>query len=239
MTLIGFVYDPAILEKFPQTVGGLLHVTGIINRTADPDFLAAYQAEQQAVLEKLGQPPLSQIEALAAWRRTLSAFGLDPTQYRSAPEALLRRLQKKGDIPSINLLVDLGNWVSIRYALPIAAVDTRHINGLLRVHFADGAERYTELGTSEVIHPEVGEVVFSDDDGLVFARRWCWRQSAQSASQLDTQAAIITIEAQHPDGRATVEAAMHDLSHLIQHYLPGVEIQQALLDRETPLMSLG
>ena len=39
---------------------------------------------------------------------------------RSAAEALLRRLTKQGSIPSINTLVDIGNLVSIRYALPVA-----------------------------------------------------------------------------------------------------------------------
>jgi DNA/RNA-binding domain of Phe-tRNA-synthetase-like protein len=126
---------------------------------------------------------LSQIPALAAWRSAFRGFDVDPTQYRSASESLLRRLPKKGDIPSINLLVDLGNLVSIRYALPVAVFDTRALQGAVSVHFANGSERYTTLGQSEVDHPEPGEVVFSDETGLVIARRWCWRQSDQSAAQ--------------------------------------------------------
>lgn len=239
MSFKGFVYHPTILEKFPQTVGGMLYVTGIQNSPANSDFLAAYQAAQQAVLQQLGDTPLSQLESLSAWRRAFSAFGVDPTQHRSATEALLRRLQKKGDIPSINLLVDIGNWASIRHGLPIAAVDTRHINGFLTVHFAEGSERYTELGSEEVLHPEVGEVVFSDEDQLVFARRWCWRQSAQSASQVDTTTVLITIEAQHPNGRETVEAAMQEVKQLVTQYLPAVAIQTAMLSAQQPRFAIG
>src|SRR6202011_6022905 len=125
-------------------------------------LLHTFQAEQQIVKQRIGNTPLSQIEALAAWRSTFRAFDVDPTQYRSAAEALLRRLTKKGDIPSINTLVDIGNLVSIRYALPVAVFDTRSIQGTLTVHFAAGSERYTTLGESEVAHPETGEVVFSD-----------------------------------------------------------------------------
>ncbi len=80
--------------------------------------------EQQGTLRRIGDTPLSQIPSLVAWRAVFRSFGVDPTQYRSAAEALLRRLTKKGDIPSINLLVDLGNLVSIRYALPVAVFDT-------------------------------------------------------------------------------------------------------------------
>lgn len=42
---------------------------------------------------------LSQIRVLAAWRTTFGGSSVDPTQYRSAAESLLRRLTKKGGIP--------------------------------------------------------------------------------------------------------------------------------------------
>jgi DNA/RNA-binding domain of Phe-tRNA-synthetase-like protein len=164
---------------------------------------------------------LSQIESLAAWRSAFRSFDVDPTQYRSAAEALLRRLTKKGDIPSINLLVDLGNLVSIRYALPVAVFDTRALQGAVTVHFADGSERYTTLGEDEVDHPEPGEVVFSDETKLVIARRWCWRQSDQSAAQEDTRQAIITVETHHANCQRDVDAALKDLLELLRRYAGG------------------
>ena len=78
---------------------------------------------------RIGETPLSQIPSLAAWRSVFRGFGLDPTQYRGAAEALLRRLTKKGEIPSVNTLVDIGNLVSIRYALPVALFDLRATTG--------------------------------------------------------------------------------------------------------------
>jgi DNA/RNA-binding domain of Phe-tRNA-synthetase-like protein len=36
-------------------------------------------------------------------------MGLKPTQYRCAPEALLRRLRKEGTLPPLHPLVDLCN----------------------------------------------------------------------------------------------------------------------------------
>jgi len=65
---------------------------------------------RQATLQRLGTTPLSQISGAGRLAQALfRGFDVDPTQYRSASESLLRRLtKKKGDIPSINLLVDLG-----------------------------------------------------------------------------------------------------------------------------------
>lgn len=216
-----FRYHTDILARYPGIAGGVILARDMTNGPTPKDLQAAFQAEQQATLQRIGATPLSQVESLAAWRSAFRSFDVDPTQYRSAAEALLRRLTKKGDIPSINLLVDLGNLVSIRYALPVAVFDTRALQGAVTVHFADGSERYTTLGEDEVDHPEPGEVVFSDETKLVIARRWCWRQSDQSAAQEDTRQAIITVEAHHANGQRDVDAALKDLLELLRGYAGG------------------
>ncbi len=228
-----FQYSPAILERFPKVQGGVIVARGVVNGETPPDLLGAYRAEQQAVIERIGATPLSQIESLAAWRAAFRAFGTDPTQIRSACEALLRRLTKQGDIPSINLLVDMGNLVSIRYALPVAIVDLRSATGAITVKLADGSERFTNLGQTEITHPDPGEVIFADETGLVFARRWCWRQSDQSAARDDTTDILITVEAQHASGRAAVEAAIADLTALLRQYTTS-QPTSALLDHDHP-----
>ncbi len=231
-----FRYHPDILARYPHVVGGVILAHGMANGPTPPSLLTAYQEEQQAVKQRLGTTPLSQIESLSAWRGVIRGFGVDPTQYRSAAEALLRRLTKKGDIPSINTLVDLGNLVSIRYALPVAVFDTRALHGSVTVHFASGEERYTTLGDDEIEHPVPGEVIFSDESGLVIARRWCWRQSETSAAQPETTSAILTVEAHHTAGQRDVAAALKDLSELLNPYTAGM-FKVAVLDRDNPLIT--
>src|SRR6266481_1471166 len=216
-----FRYHTDILARYPGIAGGVILARGMTNGPTPKDLQAAFQAEQQATLQRVGTTPLSQLPSLSAWRTAFRGFDVDPTQYRSAAEALLRRLTKKGDIPSINLLVDLGNLVSIRYALPVAVFDTRALQGTITVHFADGSEHYTTLGENEVERPEPGEVVFSDETKLVIARRWCWRQSEDSAAKRDTTQAIITVEAHHTEGQKDVDAALNDLLTLLRTYAGG------------------
>ncbi len=228
-----FQYHPDIFDTFPDTVGGIIIASGMAN-TPTPDGLReAYTAEQQATLARIGDKPLSQIESLSAWRGAFRKFDVDPTKYRSATEALLRRLTKKGDIPNINLLVDIGNLASIRYALPIAVCNTGALQGAVTVHFSDGTENYTPLGKQEIIHPEKGEVVFTDETGLVVARRWCWRQSDESAAREGTTDAIITVEAHHAKGREDVQAALDDLLELLREYAGG-SYKSAILDADNP-----
>src|SRR6266567_2746044 len=231
-----FQYDTDILTRYPTVVGGVILAQGMTNGPAPEELQAAFLAEQQAALQHVGDTPLSQITSLAAWRVVFRSFGVEPTQYRSAAEALLRRLTKKGDIPGINLLVDLGNLVSIRYALPVAVFDTRTLQGSVTVHFADGSERYTSLGESGIDHPLPGEVVFSDESKMVIARRWCWRQREQSAATMETRNAIITVEAHHTVGHRDIKAALNDLLALLQEYAGGNYIS-AVLDAAYPALT--
>lgn len=223
-----FRYHPDLLTRFPNTIGGVILAQGMSNLPTPPPLADLYRAEQAAVKQRIGNTPLSELKSLSAWRSVFRQFGTEPTKYRSAAEALLRRLTKKGDIPIINTLVDIGNLVSIRYGLPVAVFDTGGIQGALTVRVADGSERYTLLGDGEEKQPYEGEVIFADDAGVVMARRWCWRQSEESAATPQTQNAIITVEAQHEDGEADVGDALEDLLNLLGDYAGG-EFTSAVL----------
>jgi DNA/RNA-binding domain of Phe-tRNA-synthetase-like protein/ribosomal protein S18 acetylase RimI-like enzyme len=215
-----FAYDRDVAERYPGIKAGLVHATGLANGPSSPELLEDYRAEQRAATERLGATALTDLPSIVAWRRAFTAFGAKPTQYRNAAEALLRRLDKHGDIPSISTLVDLGNLVSIRYAMPVAVFDRAGIAGAITVHFARGDEPFTDLGTAEVAHPEPGEVVFVDERDVVCARRWCWRQSAQSATSASTTEALIVVEGQHDAAEHDVRAAVGDLTALLAAHQP-------------------
>jgi DNA/RNA-binding domain of Phe-tRNA-synthetase-like protein len=237
MDPLEFRYHPDLLKRFPDICGGVILVQGLNNAPTPPDLLQAYQTEQRAVLYKIGEQPLSEIPSLAAWRAAFRLFGVDPTKYRSAAEALLRRLTKKGDIPSISALVDLCNLVSIRYALPVAAFDARHLSGPVTVRFAYGSESFTAHDSPEPEHPEPGEVIFADPASLVVARRWCWKQSVESTVELDTRNVILTVEAQHSGGRQDIQGALKDLALLLERFMGG-NFKTGVIDKEKPYFSI-
>jgi DNA/RNA-binding domain of Phe-tRNA-synthetase-like protein len=221
MTSIPFQYHSAIRSDFKNLAGAAMLATGLSNQLSSSQLIDTYIQEQLRVKTRIGSTPLSELPTLVGWRSAFRQFGIDPTQYRCAAEALLRRLTKKGDIPSINALVDCCNLISIRYALPVAAIDLRHVCGVISVHYADGGEHFNPLGEDQPGPPEVGEVIFSDEAGLVVARRWCWRQSVESASRLETNQLLVTIEAQDPSGAANLDNAMQELRDLLSQFVGG------------------
>jgi DNA/RNA-binding domain of Phe-tRNA-synthetase-like protein len=232
-----FGYEPEILERFPRVVGGVIHAGGVVNRPAPAELSAAFVAEQRAVIQRVGATPLSELPTLAAWRGVFRGFGVDPTKYRSAAEALLRRLTKQGELPSIDTLVDLANLVSIRYALPVAVFDQRAISGGTSVRLAHGGEHWSDLGSSRAEHPQPGEVIFVDEEEQVSARRWCWRQSRTSAARGDTSEILVTVEGHHDRAPDDVDRALRDLQSLLGSYASPTTVRSDILDASRPAFS--
>lgn len=61
-----FQYHPTLLARYPALVGGVVLAQGITNGPTPGELRAAYHAEQQATLRRIGATPLSQIDSLAA-----------------------------------------------------------------------------------------------------------------------------------------------------------------------------
>lgn len=232
--MAGFGYDAEIVEQFPGIRGGVIHATGLVNGPSPGPLEQAYAEEQARAKSAIGEMPLSEIPSLAAWRRAFTAFGVKPTQYRNAAESLLRRLTKKGDVPSINTLVDIANLVGIRHRMPVAVFDQSQVTGATTVRFSNGTERFTDLGSDTVSHPDAGEVIFVDNDSLVSARRWCWRQSAQSAAGPATVEALITVEGHHDGADADVDRATTDLLELLATHQEADNMAHAVLSPDSP-----
>jgi DNA/RNA-binding domain of Phe-tRNA-synthetase-like protein len=154
-----FAYDDAVAARYPTIRAGVVCATGLTNGPSSPELLADCRTEQRAVAARLKATAIADLPSIAAWRRAFTQFGAKPTQHRNAAEALLRRLDKHGDIPTINTLVDIGNLVSLRYTMPVAVFDLGSVAGSIAVRFATGDEHFTELGSTTIVSPDPGEVI--------------------------------------------------------------------------------
>lgn len=213
-------YSSAVLERHPDVIGEAIEIEVATNEVSPPDLIAEMRVAEVDVRRLLEAATLADLPSIAAWRRVFSSFGAKPTKYRNAAEALLRRVSKGDELPAINLLVDVGNLVSIRHQLPVAVFDRDRFPAPAVVTFATGDEGFEDLGSSTTEHPDPGEVVFLDADGQVMTRRWCWRQNRGCAASPETRKALVVIEGHHEDAIADVEAATSTFFDLLDRYCP-------------------
>jgi DNA/RNA-binding domain of Phe-tRNA-synthetase-like protein len=205
-----FLHSPRVWSTFPELSCGVLHTTG----TATVDLGRFLARHADAARARLATGPEGGFPEIQAWRRAFARMGLAPTRYRCAAESLLRRFRRDGELPRLHPLVDLGNALSVGYAVPVAILDVDRIDGDLAVRPATGAETYLTLG-GEPERPEPGEIVFADASGRAHSRRWTHRQSGWSAVRAETAEVLVVIEAMHDGGAETVRRMLAELTGVL------------------------
>jgi DNA/RNA-binding domain of Phe-tRNA-synthetase-like protein len=202
-----FTHSDAIWNAHPNLYVLTAVAGNVRGMKSDPPRLERLAA---VVERRLASGSESEMPEIAAWREAFSKMGLKPTHYRCASEALLRRYRKEKSMPSFHPMVDYLNYVSMAYAIPIAAYDTEKIGDGITVRPADGSETYVTF-QGEIEHPEPGETIFADQKGNAHSRRWTHRQSARSVVTPTTDRVLIVAEALHRDAARDIASLEQEL----------------------------
>ncbi|WP_222306144.1 B3/4 domain-containing protein [Rhizobium leguminosarum] len=136
--------------------------------------------EEACDFVRAGGPAWSEAH-LASWDEAYSRFGAKPNRTPCSAQALKKRVEKDGRIPSINPIVDLYNAVSLRFAIPVGGENFDAYVGKPRLSVADGTEVFDTVMNGEAVieNPTKGEVIWRDDIGVT-CRRWNWRQGTRT-----------------------------------------------------------
>jgi DNA/RNA-binding domain of Phe-tRNA-synthetase-like protein len=112
-----------------------------------PEELAALRREvaEEARRRFASAADLASHPTVAALRRLFRDAGCDPTRYRPASEALLRRLLKGEALPAIHPLVDVNNGLSAQLAVPCCVMADGSFGGALRWRAGRPGESYESL----------------------------------------------------------------------------------------------
>ena len=109
---------------------------------------------------------LKEMSSIAATRSVYRACGKDPSRYRPASEALIRRMLQGKTLYQIDTLVDLVNLASIAYGYSIGGFDAdKFVGDTLTLGIGREGEPYEGIGRGMInIH---GLPVYRDAEGGV------------------------------------------------------------------------
>ncbi|MDO9578693.1 MAG: phenylalanine--tRNA ligase beta subunit-related protein [Candidatus Cloacimonadales bacterium] len=93
---------------------------------------------------------IGEIPGVMNSRSLFRSIGMDPTKHRPSSEALLRRALKGLEYFSINTLVDIGNWCSLDFLLPICVYDADKTAGEITARLGKENESYFGHNNREV-----------------------------------------------------------------------------------------
>jgi DNA/RNA-binding domain of Phe-tRNA-synthetase-like protein len=177
------------------------------------------------------QPPIWMAEHLEAWRVAFRSFGANPKKTPCSVEALWKRVEKNGSLPSIDPVVDLYNALSIRFGACFGGEDLDRYAGAPRLVFARGDELFDTVrdGAPLIEHPDAGEIVWRDDHGVT-CRRWNWRQCKRTALNPDSRNLWFIVDRLPPMPTAELTRAGDELVSGLARISPGITHSIHLLE---------
>ncbi|MBT2508438.1 cytoplasmic protein [Streptomyces sp. ISL-98] len=198
---------------------------GLVNGPSDANSSALLDDATRRLTERLGSLAPHEDPHMAAWRAAYTAFGTKPSRNRNSAEALAKRALSDAGLPRINLLVDLYNAISVAHLIPVGGEDLDRITGGMRLVRATGEEPFvTVAGGEDVVeHPDAGEVVWCDDEGVT-CRRWNWRQGVRTRLTEESVSAVFLLESMAPMTIGELEAAGAELAESLEKLSPGARI---------------
>ena len=201
--------------------------------------LNQYIVELEArVSEELAGLELGDLPEVKCWRKTYKEFGVKKTSYRSSVERLLKAIQKVKGLPEIFNLVDVYNATSILWRMPVGADDLDKVIQPQAFRFARDGDTFIALGDREqtIDPPVTGEVVYTDAQKCL-CRRWNWYQDARSSVSLNTNRAILTVQAIEPLSAAKLEDAVKDLCTQLNRFCQA-ETKWSIADADNSSISI-
>ena len=134
------------IEQVCPTFVGACVEANVINTPYSEALWKEIDALCEHYRETLTTETLKEMSSIAATRSVYKACGKDPSRYRPASEALIRRVLQGKALYQIDTLVDLINLASIAYGYSIGGFDADKIEGPLTLGIGREGEPYEGIG---------------------------------------------------------------------------------------------
>lgn len=140
------IVSEEIEQVCPEFVGACVEAT-VVNSPYSETLWQDIDGFCNKFREELTTESLKEIASIAATRRVYKACGKDPSRYRPASEALIRRILQGKGLYQLNTLVDLVNLASIAFGYSIGGFDAEKFEGnTLTLGIGREGEPYEGIG---------------------------------------------------------------------------------------------
>ena len=140
------IVSQEIEQVCPTFVGACVEAQ-VVNSPYCEELWKEIEALGERFRSELTTETLKDMTSIAATRRVYKACGKDPSRYRPASEALIRRVLQGKELYQRDTLVDLVNLASIAYGYSIGGFDAdRFVGDTLTLGIGREGEPYEGIG---------------------------------------------------------------------------------------------
>jgi DNA/RNA-binding domain of Phe-tRNA-synthetase-like protein len=130
----------------PEFIGAAVEAH-VQNTTFCPELWDEINALCEDYRSRFTTVSIKEMAAIEATRRVYRACGKDPSRYRPAAEALIRRVVQGKELYQIDTLVDLINLASMKYGYSIGGFDAdKFVGDTLALGVGEPGEPYEGIG---------------------------------------------------------------------------------------------
>jgi DNA/RNA-binding domain of Phe-tRNA-synthetase-like protein len=152
-----------ITKLLPNFKLGIIEYNGITVGESPQMLKGRLQLFQESIYFDLDEKNVTELPGIKEWRQIFKATGKDPNRYRHSAEALYRRVQKQNYLVSIQSAIDINNFFSLQYRVPIGIYDLDKIKGSVTIRIGKENEEY--LGLNGRMNSLENLIVSADDLG--------------------------------------------------------------------------
>ncbi len=143
---MNIVVSNEIESVCPEFVGACVEAQ-VVNSPFCEELWKEIEAMGEKFCKELTTESLKELESIAATRRVYRACGKDPSRYRPASEALIRRMLQGKELYQCDTLVDLVNLASIAFGYSIGGFDAdKFVGDTLTLGIGKEGEPYEGIG---------------------------------------------------------------------------------------------
>ena len=225
MTEIQYSIADEIFSRFPEFIRGVVVARGVTNRESPPELVKLLRDAESTLRKSMTTEILISDPRIVSWREAFRSMGIKPSEFRPSIEAMARRVMNGNELPSINALVDIGNIISLRYLLPVGGHSLNNVKQDISLRAATGEEIFIPFGSDQMEHPGRGEFIFVEGN-VVLTRRWVWRQSNHTLTELSTTEIEFNVDGLQPVGMEEIKEVNIVLAELVRQFCGGEQSTQ-------------
>lgn len=139
----------ALVQIEPTFKLGIIHYTKIVVSSSPQMLKGRLQLFQEQLFFEMDEKAVTEFDGIKEWRALWKKFGADPNHYHSSVEALYRRIAKQNYITPMDSAVDLNNFFSLKYEIPMGIYDIDKIQGDITISIGDEETTYVGLNGQE------------------------------------------------------------------------------------------
>lgn len=231
-----FIVDKEILQHYPSLHLGVILLKNFDNSKRISVISNLFRGVCREKGRDFTGKKIEDDPRIKVWKKTYKSFDFDTVKHISNLEFLLQQAIQGREQPSNNSLIDICNFISLKYCIPIQNHDIDQLCGDLKLTYANGNEFFKE-SAEQSMNVKHGEVVYKDDGG-VLSRGWNWKFSLRTKINADTQNAVVILEDMGVLGSKRLEEAIKDLIYFFKKY-EGLESEYRIITSHSEQLDMG